>query len=85
MELIAHPRYEDYKITYHGLNRWGFLGNGWSARDYDGSDPTWFWGLVDGEDRKQEDQLEWNSKQDEAETVTKSSVEDTVPDFVDIS
>jgi hypothetical protein len=59
MELIDSPRFEDYEITYHGKNRWGFLGNGWSIRDYDGSDITWFWGLVDGKDTKEEYELDW--------------------------
>lgn len=40
MELINQPRYEDYDIKYHDMNRWAFLGNGWSVRDYDGRDIT---------------------------------------------
>jgi len=59
MELIDTPRYEDYEIKYHSINRWAFLGNGWSVRDYNGRDITWFWGLVDNEDKKQEYVLEW--------------------------
>jgi hypothetical protein len=44
MELLAHPRYEDFDIEYHNRNRWQWLGNGFSIHDLDGSDTTWFWG-----------------------------------------
>jgi hypothetical protein len=50
MELIEFPRYEDYKIEYCGRNVWSWLGNGFSTRDLDGRDLTWYLGLVDGED-----------------------------------
>lgn len=81
MELISSPRFEDYDITYHGMNRWGFLGNGWSIRDYDGSDITWFWGLVDGKDKKEEYELDWKEdtsarKSDQAAMVDK--VQETI-------
>lgn len=59
MELIEHPRYEDYDIKYKSGNRWAFLGNGFSTRDYDGRDITWFWGLVNGEDKLKEYPLTW--------------------------
>ncbi|OQV07522.1 hypothetical protein CLAIMM_11945 [Cladophialophora immunda] len=59
MELIEHPRYEDYHIEYKAMNRWAFLGNGFSTRDYDGRDITWFWGLVDGKDRQEKYELQW--------------------------
>lgn len=29
---------------------WSWLGNGYSIRDLDNSDKTWYMGLVDGED-----------------------------------
>jgi hypothetical protein len=59
MELIEHPRYEDYDMEYKSENRWAFLGNGFSTRDYDGRDVTWFWGLVDGKDKSEEYELKW--------------------------
>lgn len=59
MELIEHPRYEDYRIEYKAMNRWAFLGNGFSTRDYDGRDVTWFWGLVDGNDKQEQYDLQW--------------------------
>jgi hypothetical protein len=49
-ETLAVPRYEDYDIEYQDRNMWAWLGNGFSTRDYDGKDTTWFWGLVDGKD-----------------------------------
>ncbi len=54
MELIEAPRYEDYEIKYRGLNRWQWLGNGFSVRDYDGRDLTWYMGLVEGEEKQRE-------------------------------
>ncbi|OCK73333.1 FAD/NAD-P-binding domain-containing protein [Lepidopterella palustris CBS 459.81] len=58
-ELVETPRYEDYDITYRSRNMWAWLGNGFSLRDLDGRDPTWFWGLSDGidEDRDFEKEL----------------------------
>jgi hypothetical protein len=49
--VVETPRYEDYEITYHGKNMWAWLGNGFSTRDLDGRDNTWYWGLVDGVDK----------------------------------
>ncbi|KAF2812378.1 FAD/NAD-P-binding domain-containing protein [Mytilinidion resinicola] len=51
-ELVSTPRYEDYEITYHGKNMWAWLGNGFSLRDVDGRDNTWYWGQVDGLDEE---------------------------------
>ncbi|OAP58404.1 hypothetical protein AYL99_07494 [Fonsecaea erecta] len=53
MELIATPRYEDYEIQYRNRNVWYWLGNGFSTRDLDGRDLTWYLGLVDGKDEQQ--------------------------------
>ncbi|EXJ69271.1 uncharacterized protein A1O5_07307 [Cladophialophora psammophila CBS 110553] len=66
MELISSPRYEDYDIKYHDMNRWAFLGNGWSTRDYDGRDITWFWGMVNGKDKKEEYELNWKASAEDS-------------------
>lgn len=47
MELLAHPRYEDFDIEYKNRNRWQWLGNGFSIHDLDGSDTTSFWGSLE--------------------------------------
>ncbi len=73
MELIEHPRYEDYSIKYKAVNRWSFLGNGFSTRDYDGRDITWFWRLVDGEDKHQVYDLKWQAPQDSLEDLKGAS------------
>lgn len=54
MELMASPRYQDYDIVYRSSNMWSWLGNGFSLRDYDGRDLTWYMGLVEGEDEQKE-------------------------------
>jgi hypothetical protein len=43
-EALREPRYEDYEIQYLHGNRFGFLGNGFSAREFDGSDLTYYMG-----------------------------------------
>jgi len=52
MELLAKPRFEDFDIKYRSRNMWQFLGNGFSKRDIDGRDITWYWGLIDGIDEQ---------------------------------
>lgn len=47
---MASPRYHDYRIEYRSQNMWSWLGNGFSLRDYDGRDLTWYMGLIDNED-----------------------------------
>ncbi|OQU97765.1 hypothetical protein CLAIMM_03650 [Cladophialophora immunda] len=46
------PRYEDFEIKYENMNRFYFWGNGFTVRELDGRDPTWYLGIVDGEDRQ---------------------------------
>lgn len=41
-EVIASPRFEDYNMEYWGRNRFSFLANGFSKREYDGSDLAWY-------------------------------------------
>ncbi|OJJ05846.1 hypothetical protein ASPVEDRAFT_87180 [Aspergillus versicolor CBS 583.65] len=48
-ETMKAPRWEDYNLTYTTANRFGYLGNGFAAREFDGSDLTWYLGLM-GED-----------------------------------
>lgn len=43
-DLLATPLFEDYKFEYWSINRFAFLGNGFSTREYDGSDIAWYLG-----------------------------------------
>lgn len=43
-ELLAKPRYEDYKILYQGGNPFGFLGNGFTVRECAGGDLSYYLG-----------------------------------------
>ncbi|KIW81124.1 hypothetical protein Z517_04147 [Fonsecaea pedrosoi CBS 271.37] len=54
MELLSSPRYEDYHIKYRHGNAWYWLGNGFSMRDLDGRDLTFYLGLVDGIDEQRD-------------------------------
>lgn len=51
-ELLGSPRYEDYEIRYLSGNQWEFLGNGFSVREFDGRDTTFYMGSLDGTDRQ---------------------------------
>jgi hypothetical protein len=44
MDLLKEPRYEDYRIEYQSGNPFGFLGNGFSTREYDGRDLSYYLG-----------------------------------------
>ena len=57
MEVLERPRYEDFDIKYKNRNRWQYLGNGFSTRDVDGRDITWYWGLVDGVDEQRSHEI----------------------------
>ncbi|KAH0844044.1 hypothetical protein FOPE_08839 [Fonsecaea pedrosoi] len=46
-ELLAQPRYEDYDIKYQSGNPFGFLGNGFTTREYDGRDISYYLGTRD--------------------------------------
>lgn len=52
--MMRKPRLQDYKHEYMSKNMWSWLGSGFSTRDVDGRDRTWYFGLVDGEDKQQE-------------------------------
>ncbi len=43
-ELLANPRYEDYNISYKSDNPFGFLGNGFTMREYEGADLSYYLG-----------------------------------------
>lgn len=47
---MASPRYEDFHIEYWSRNMWSWLGNGYSLRDLDNSDKSWYLGVVGGVD-----------------------------------
>jgi hypothetical protein len=57
-ELLKTPRYEDFDIEYGSDNQWNFLGNGFSAREFDGRDTTNYVGLLNGVDRQPEFTIE---------------------------
>ncbi|KAL4924805.1 flavin-containing monooxygenase [Aspergillus undulatus] len=44
-EALAEPRYEDYEWEYQLNNRFSYFGNGFSLREVDGGDTTWY---IDG-------------------------------------
>ena len=48
-DLVSAPRFEDYNFEYWGLNKFAFLGNGFSTIEYDGSDTAWYLGTNDGQ------------------------------------
>jgi hypothetical protein len=51
MELLAKARFEDYEIEYmNPLNPLEFLGNGFSTRESDGRDLSYYLGLINGMD-----------------------------------
>ncbi|KAL3444849.1 hypothetical protein BJX65DRAFT_319736 [Aspergillus insuetus] len=49
-ETMKAVRWEDYDLTYTTANRFGYLGNGFAARESDGRDLTWYLGLMGDED-----------------------------------
>ena len=49
LELLENPRYEDYDIRYWDENRFAFLGNGFTTREGDGRDITYYLGLLNDE------------------------------------
>ncbi|KAJ5175688.1 uncharacterized protein N7482_001565 [Penicillium canariense] len=47
-ETMKQPRWEDYNLSYTTSNRFGYLGNGFAAREFDGSDLSWYLGTIIG-------------------------------------
>lgn len=52
-ETMRNPRWEDYRLTYTTPNRFGYFGNGFAAREFDGRDLSWYLSLLDGGDTQQ--------------------------------
>lgn len=53
MDLLKNPRFEDYEIEYcNSHNMFDFLGNGFSAREFDGRDLSYYLGLLDDDDHQ---------------------------------
>ncbi|KAE8325428.1 putative MoxY [Aspergillus sergii] len=52
LTVLRTPRYEDYEIEYLTKNRFNYPGDGFDVREYDGRDLTWYYGLVDGQDKQ---------------------------------
>ncbi|CAI7674093.1 unnamed protein product [Penicillium viridicatum] len=50
-ETMKQPRWEDYNLGYTTSNRFGYLGNGFAAREFDGSDLSWYLGTIDGNEK----------------------------------
>lgn len=46
-DTIKSPRWEDFDFKYTTSNRFAYFGNGFAARETDGSDLTWYLGLLD--------------------------------------
>ena len=44
MDLLKEPRFEDYTINYSHGNPFAFLGNGFSTKEFDGSDLSYYLG-----------------------------------------
>ncbi|EXJ91716.1 hypothetical protein A1O3_00266 [Capronia epimyces CBS 606.96] len=54
LSMLQTPRYEDFDLEYLSGSRFNFLGNGFHAREYDGRDLTWYYSLLDGQDKQPE-------------------------------
>jgi hypothetical protein len=53
IEMMENARFEDYDIKYiNPLNPLEFLGNGFSSRETDGRDPSFYLGLINGIDKQ---------------------------------
>ncbi|KAK9898968.1 FAD/NAD-P-binding domain-containing protein [Cystobasidium minutum MCA 4210] len=51
IEQMENPRWEDYDYTYgYANNRFGCWGNGFTIREEDGRDTTWYYGLLENTD-----------------------------------
>ncbi|KAH6972399.1 putative MoxY [Ilyonectria sp. MPI-CAGE-AT-0026] len=52
LTVLQTPRWEDFEMAYMSENMWNFLGDGFHTRENDGSDLTWYYGLLDGKDEQ---------------------------------
>lgn len=55
LQILQKPRFEDYDIEYLSGNAFNYLGNGFHVREFDGTDITWYQGLLDGKDEQPDD------------------------------
>jgi hypothetical protein len=56
---MEKPRFEDYEIDYmSSLNPLEFMGNGFALREIDGRDLSYYLGLVNGEDKMLDAEIE---------------------------
>jgi hypothetical protein len=39
---LRAPKFEDYEIVYESGNRWGYLGNGFTVEEFNGSDIAYY-------------------------------------------
>jgi hypothetical protein len=51
-ENMLRPRWEDYELQTEHRNRFRYFGNGFSAREFDGRDLSWYLGLLGGKDEQ---------------------------------
>lgn len=51
-ENMQRARWEDYELQTANKNRFHYLGNGFSAREFDGRDLSWYLGLLGGKDEQ---------------------------------
>lgn len=51
-ENMQRPRWEDYELKHANKNRFHYFGNGFSAREFDGRDLSWYLGLLNGKDEQ---------------------------------
>ncbi|KAF5714437.1 monooxygenase [Fusarium globosum] len=52
LTMLQKPRFEDFDIDYLSGNPFNFLGNGFDTREFDGRDLTWYYGLLNGQDKQ---------------------------------
>jgi cation diffusion facilitator CzcD-associated flavoprotein CzcO len=52
LTMLQKVRFEDYEIEYLSGNAFNYLGDGFDTREYDGRDVTWYYGLMNGEDKQ---------------------------------
>ncbi|KAH7319073.1 putative dimethylaniline monooxygenase [Rhexocercosporidium sp. MPI-PUGE-AT-0058] len=62
-ENMKTVRWEDYELKYANRNRFWYLGNGFSQREFDGRDLTWYLGLLNGKDVQPEYSFDLQSQE----------------------
>ncbi|OQV04839.1 hypothetical protein CLAIMM_09663 [Cladophialophora immunda] len=53
LDVLSAPKFEDYDIEYESGNRWGWLGSGFSAIEFNGGDVTYYLGEETEKDREE--------------------------------